>query len=153
VRPALAVSLLLLAAAARADDLAARAARSYRLDPGAPLTLAPGEGGAVSVVIRCEPGVHLQRQAPLRVTAEASGGLALPRSRLGWGDVHGSGDAQEVEVPVSVKGVTPGAAEVRLRLDFFVCSQEWCARQEREVVLPVTVSAGPGPGAARAGGG
>lgn len=149
MRPALALPLLLLAAAAGADDLDARAARSYRLEAGAPLTLAPGEGGTVSVVIRCEPGVHLQRQAPLRVTARASGGLSLPRSRLGWDDVHGAWDAQEVEVPVSVKAERPGAAEVQLRLDFFVCSEAWCVRQEREVVLPVTVGGGQGAGAVR----
>ena len=144
MRPVLA-ALLLLGAPARGDDLAARAARACPLVPRAP-TLAVGEGGAVSVAIACEPGVHVQRRAPLRVTASASPGLALGRAHLGWDDVRGTRDEPEVRVPVTA--AAPGAAEVRLRLEYFACSLAWCVRQERELVVRVAVreaAAGPSP--------
>lgn len=140
MRAVLAASLL-LAAATRADDLAARAARSYRLDATPPPALAVGEEGTALVSVRCEDGVHLQRQAPLRVVASGSPGLLVARPRLGWGDVRETRDTQVVEVPVSVKGGAPGAATLQMRLDFFVCSREWCVRQEREVAVPVAVAA------------
>lgn len=144
MRTALALPLLALAlgAPARGDDLAARAARSYVLAPRAPATLAVGAPGDVTVAVRCAPGVHLQRQAPLRVAASASSGLALPKPRLGWADAQVIGDAQEVQIAVPLEPKAAGPAEVRLRLDFFVCSKEWCVRQEREVVVPVAVGAG-----------
>jgi hypothetical protein len=139
VRTALALPLLALAlgAPARGDELAARAARAYTLVPRAPAALAVGAPADVVVVIRCEPGVHVQRQAPLRATASVSPGLTLGKARLGWSDVRQTGDAQELEVPVSIRATAPGPAEVRLRLDFFVCSKEWCVRQERELTVPV----------------
>ena len=144
MRPVLA-ALLLLGAPARGDDLAARAARACPLVPRAP-ALAVGESGDVTVAIACESGVHVQRQAPLRVAASASPGLALERARLGWDDVRGTRDTPEVRVPVTA--AAPGAAEVRLRLQYFACSEEWCVRQERELVVPVAVReapAGPSP--------
>lgn len=132
---------------ARGDGLAARAAAAYALEPRPPAALAAGERGTVSLTIRCAPGVHVQRQAPLRVTASASPGLALAKSRLGWEDVRGAPDAPEVRVPVAA--TAPGAGEVRLHLAFFVCSKEWCARQEREVAVPVAAGVAPTRDAAR----
>jgi hypothetical protein len=153
MRTALALSLLALAlgAPARGDDLAARAARSYALAPLAPAVLALGEPGTVAVAIRCAPGVHVQRQAPLRVTAAASPGVVLGKTRLGWGDVRETGDAQEVEVRVSLKATAAGEAEVRLHLDFFVCSKEWCVRQERELAVRVAVGGAAGAAGPAAG--
>lgn len=145
MRPVLAVLLALLGAPARGDDLAARAARSCVLAPAAPAAVAVGERGTVVVVVRCEPGVHLQRQAPLRVAASASPGLAVAKPRLTWEDARVTGDAREVEIPVSFTATAAGAAEVRLRLDFFVCSDEWCVRQERALAVPVAVTAAPAP--------
>lgn len=139
MRVAVAVVLALLASLARGDDLAARAARSYTLAPGGPGRVAVGARGAVIVAIRCEPGVHVQRQAPLRATASASPPLAVAKARLGWEDARDAADGRGVELPVSFTASGPGAAEVRVRLDFFVCSREWCVRQEREVAIPVAV--------------
>lgn len=132
--------LLALGAPARGDDLAARAARSYDVELRVPAAVA-GAPGAAAVAIRCAPGVHLQRQAPLRVTASASPGITLGKARFGWGDVQVTGDAQHVEIPVSFTATSPGAAEIRLSLDFFVCSPTWCVQQERDVLVPVAVGA------------
>ncbi|HVI92630.1 MAG TPA: hypothetical protein VM753_01415 [Anaeromyxobacter sp.] len=144
MRPPLRVIAVLLgvgAAHARGDDLAARAARSYVLDTArSPTTLQVGERAVLTVAIRCAPGVHVQSQAPLRVQASASPGLLLARDRLGWSDVRGGLDAPELDLPVTA--AAPGAHEAQLRLEFFLCSRAWCVRQDRRVVLPVTVADG-----------
>jgi hypothetical protein len=103
--------------------------------------LAVGERGVLVVAIRCEPGVHVQRQAPFRVTVSTSSGLTVTKERLGWPDVHGGPESPEIEVPFTASA--PGAQSVRARLEFFVCSREWCVGQEREVELPVEVEHGP----------
>jgi hypothetical protein len=138
VRTSTALVLGLLAAGARADDLDARAARSYAIDVSRSTTAAAvGEHGVLVVAIRCEPGVHVQPQAPLRMTVSASSGLALEKERLGWPDVRGGTESPEIEVPFTA--TAPGAQAVRARLEFFVCSKHWCVGQDRDVVLPVAV--------------
>lgn len=129
----------LLAAGARAGDLAERAARSYRIDTtGSTTELAIGEGGVVAIAIRTEAGVHVQSQAPLRVKLSASPGLELARDRLSWSDAV----APPQEPPrfeVEFTATSPGPQAVRARLEFFVCSSEWCAKQAREILVPITV--------------
>jgi hypothetical protein len=134
-----ALALALLVPFARGDDLAARAARSYALEPRGPGRVAVGARGSVTVAIRCEPGVHVQRQAPLRATASAPPPIAVAKARLGWEDARDAADGRGVELPVSFTASGPGAAEVRVRVEFFVCSDAWCVRQDREVVVPVEV--------------
>jgi hypothetical protein len=140
LRLALPVLLWLVAAGARGDDdLAARAERTYTIETArSPATLAVGARGSIVLAIRCnEPGVHVQTQAPLKVTATATPGLALTKDRLGWKDAHGPPEALELELAVTAS--KPGPQEARVRLDFYLCSRSWCVRQEREVVVPVTV--------------
>lgn len=137
MRVRLAVLLVLLGRPAGGDE----AARAYVLATGGPGRVPVGATGTLTVAIRCEPGVHVQRQGPLRATASASPGLALAKARLGWEDAVGVPDGRSVELHVSFTASAPGAAEVRLHLEFFVCSRAWCVRQEREVVIPVVVRA------------
>ena len=145
LRVALSAVLGLAATSARGDDLAARAERTYSIETArSTATLAVGARGAVVVVIRCgEPGVHVQTQAPLKVSATATPGLALAKDRLGWKDARGPPEALELELAVTAS--KPGPQEARVRLDFYLCSKSWCVRQEREVVVPVVVeNAGAG---------
>src|SRR5512144_2221028 len=140
LRLALAAVLGLVAARARGgDELAARAERTYSIDTArSTATLAVGARGSIVLAIRCnEPGVHLQTQAPLKVSASATPGLALSKDRLGWKDAHGPPEATELELAVTA--AKPGPQEARVRLDFYLCSRSWCVRQEREVVVPVVV--------------
>lgn len=140
IKVAVTAILWLAAAGARAEGLAERAAKSYAIDlSGSTRALAVGERGAVVVVIRFQPGVHAQAQAPLRATLTASPGVALARDRLGWPDVAGpASESPRLEVPFTA--VAPGAQTVKVRLEFFACSSSWCAKQDREAVLSVAVA-------------
>jgi hypothetical protein len=140
VKLAVAAILGLVAAGVRAEDLAERAAKSYAIDlSGSTRALAVGGRGAVVVVLRFQPGVHAQAQAPLRATLTASPGVALARDRLGWPDVVGPrSEAPRLEVPFAA--LAAGAQTVKVRLEFFACSNAWCVRQDREAVLSVAVA-------------
>jgi hypothetical protein len=144
VRITVTVILGLLAVRAHADDLAERAARSYAVDvSGSTTELAVGGRGVLLIAIHPQPGVHVQSQAPLRLTLSASPGLALARDRLAWPDaVLPNADSPRFEVAFTASA--PGPQAARARLEFFVCSSTWCVKQEREVALPVTVEGGPG---------
>jgi hypothetical protein len=134
----LALLLGLLASRVQAGDLAERAARSYAIDTsGSTATLTAGQRGRFVLAIRTEPGVHVQAQAPLRVTLSAPDGLALAAERLGWPDAA-PGEAPRFEVAFTA--TRAGRHAARARLEFFLCSDAGCVKQDREVALPVDVA-------------
>ena len=146
MRLVIAATLGLLAVRAQAEDLAERAARSYALDTsGSTATLPVGGSGTLAVALRFQPGVHAQTQAPLRMALSASQGIALARDRLGWFDVVGPRTGSP-RLEVAFRATAPGAQTVKAQLEFFACSDSWCVKQEREVVLSVVVQGGPAVG-------
>lgn len=143
MRIAVAAILGVLAVGARASDLAERAERSYAVDTaGSTTKLAVGGRGVLAIAIRCEPGVHVQSQAPLRVRLSASPGLVLTKDRLGWSDVAGP-NTEPPRFEVAFTANARGSQAVKARLELFVCSSKWCVRREREVELPVVVDRAP----------
>lgn len=135
----LALAALLAAPSARASTPGEEAARSYRLDT-AGSTAAVAAGGAGKLVIAIVPnaGIHVHPQAPLRITLEAAG-LELAKTSLGHKDaVDPAAEGPRFEVPFTAKAA--GVQEVKAKVDFFVCSDRWCVKQVRELVLPVTVT-------------
>ncbi len=129
---------LLAASPAAGTDPAAEAAASYRIDTaGSTRTAAPGAKGAIVLSIVPVAKVHVHPQAPLKITLESSG-LKLAKSTLGHGDaVDPKAEGPRFEVPfVAEKG---GPQQAKAKLDFFICSDQWCVKQVKDVVVTVDV--------------
>jgi len=139
MRLALVAVLLAVSPAVRAADPSAEAASSYRLEVSAtPAALAVGAAGTLTVAILPGPKVHVHPQAPLKVTLAASPGLALAAAQLGRKDLEDpTAEAPRFTVPFTATAA--GAQEARATVAFFVCSDQWCVKQVREVVAPVAV--------------
>jgi hypothetical protein len=139
MRVLFATCALLVATPAAASDASTAAAASYVIDTTASTTaLEVGDDGRFVLEIQPRPGVHVQRQAPLRAKLGATPGIALAKTGLGRGDlVDPAVDAPRFEVAFTA--TSAGRHEVRANLQFFVCSATWCVRQERDVVLAVEV--------------
>ncbi len=59
--------------------------------------------------------------------------------QLGHADaVDPRADGPRFEVPFTA--VAAGAQEVRARLEFFICSDQWCMKQVRELAAAVDVT-------------
>ncbi len=135
----LAAALALLAAPlARAADPAAEAANSYRIDTEVSAkALRPGGRGTLVLAIVPVGKVHVHPQAPLKITLQSEG-LDLAKTSLGHADaVDPKADGPRFQVPFVAR--KPGAQEVKAKVDFFICSDQWCVKQVRDVVVPVTV--------------
>ncbi len=130
---------LALAAVLAAPD--ADAAQSYRIaTTGSTAQLAAGATGKVVLAIEPVGKVHVHPQAPLKITVESSPGLRIEKAQLGHKDaVDPKSEAPRFEVPFSA--LAAGKQEARAKLDFFVCSDQWCVKQVKDVVVPVTVTA------------
>ena len=140
------LALLLLAAAAaaappaaRAADPAAEAASSYRLETaGTTQSLAPGEKGTLVLSIVPVGKVHVHPQAPLKITLQSTPGLKLEKTTLGKADpVDPKADGRRFEVPFVAQAA--GKQEARAKVDFFICSDQWCVKQVKDVTVPVDV--------------
>jgi len=134
-------ALVALAAAplALAADPAAEAAKSYRIETtGTTRQLGAGEKGTFVLSIVPVEKVHVHPQAPLKIALEATPGLKLERTTLGKADpVDPKAEGRRFEVPFVAAAA--GSQEARARVDFFICSDQWCVKQVKDVAVAIDV--------------
>ena len=138
IRVLAAVALLVVAAGVRAGDPAAEAAKSYRIETqGTTAEVKAGGKGTLVVAIVPVAEVHVHPQAPLKITLEARG-LTLEKTSLGHKDaVDPKAEAPRFEIPFAAAAA--GKQEAKAKLDFFICSDQWCVKQTRDVTVAVNV--------------
>ena len=136
-RPILAAVLLAAAALARADASGADAAKTYRLETtGTTAEVQVGKPGVLVLSIVPVEKVHVDPRAPLKIALEGSPGLKLSKSELGKADpVDAKAAGRRFEVPFVAEA--KGKHEARAKLDFFVCSDQWCVKQVRDVTVAI----------------
>jgi hypothetical protein len=137
IRPTVAVLLLAAAALARADVAAGDAAKTYRLETaGTTAEVEVGKPGLLVLSIVPLEKVHVDPRAPLKISLEATPGLKLSKTVLGKADpVDPKAAGRRFEVPFVAEA--KGKLEARAKLDFFVCSDQWCVKQVRELAVPI----------------
>jgi hypothetical protein len=133
----LVAAALLLAAAAVHADPAADAEKSYRIETtGSTAQVGVGKPGLLVLSIVPVSKIHVDPRAPLRITLDATPGLKLAKTSLGKTDpVDAKADGRRFEVPFVAEAA--GRYEARAKLDFFVCSDQWCVKQVRDVTVAV----------------
>lgn len=133
-------ALAILAAPARAADPGAEAARAYMVETGASTSAVKvGEPGKLVVVIKpITPGWHVHPQAPLKIRFEAPAALKLDKPELSRRDVVDA-KAEAPRFETSFVASQAGAQDTKASVDFFICSDAACVKQEKIVNIPVTV--------------
>lgn len=136
----LTVAFALAGSPALAADPAAEAAASYRIETtGTTPSLRSGEKGVLVISIVPLTKVHVHPQAPLKIALEATPGLKLEKTSLGKADpVDPKADGRRFEVPFLAQAA--GKQEARAKVDFFICSDQWCVKQVKDVTAPVQVN-------------
>ena len=132
-----ALALLALAPLARAAEPGADAAKSYRIETaGTTEKLGVGKPGLLVLSIVPVEKVHVDPRAPLKISLEATPGLKLSKTTLGKTDpVDPKAEGRRFEVPFVAEAA--GKHEARAKLDFFVCSDQWCVKQVRDVTVAI----------------
>jgi hypothetical protein len=135
-RTLLAASLLAAATLARADA-GAEAAKSYRIETeGTTAQVEVGKPGLLVLSIVPVEKIHVDPRAPLKIALEATPGLKLSKTALGKADpVDPKAAGRRFEVPFVAEA--KGTHEARAKLDFFVCSDQWCVKQVRDLTVPI----------------
>lgn len=125
-------------AAARAEP-GPDPARSYRVETEGTTRAVPA-GGTGKLVLAIVPleGTHVHPQAPLKIVLSGSAGLKLAREALARKDALDPGaEGPRFEVPFTA--LAAGAQEARAKVEFYLCADDWCARQTRDVSVQIAV--------------
>ena len=132
-----ALALLALAPLAGAAEPGADAAKTYRIETaGTTEKVGVGKPGLLVLSIVPVEKVHVDPRAPLKISLEATPGLKLSKTTLGKTDpVDPKTEGRRFEVPFVAEAA--GKHEARAKLDFFVCSDQWCVKQVRDVTVAV----------------
>lgn len=135
----LSISLMLLIPAGAAAEPGADASKSYRVETQG-TTLAVSTGGTGKLVLSIVPleGTHVHPQAPLTIAVTGTAGLKLERQALARKDaVDPKAEGPRFEVPFTA--LAGGAQEARAKIEFYLCADDWCARQTRNVAVKIQV--------------
>lgn len=103
---------------------------------GSSQKLKAGEQGKFVLEIRVKDGAHVSDEAPLKLAV--SGQKVKPgKDKLTLADSVGKPNPR-FEVPVTAE--TAGKGAVDAKLTFFICTDKLCARQQKDVSVPVEVN-------------
>jgi hypothetical protein len=139
---ALSATLAALAAAPAlaAEDPAAAAAQAYTIDTSPSTSTAKvGDPGKLVVVIKPKaPAWHVHPQAPLKIKFEAPPALKLEKADLGRRDAVDP-KAEEPRFEAPFVAAATGAQQAKANVDFFICSDTACVKQQKTVSIAVAV--------------
>lgn len=140
-----AAALALAAAPVRADTAsdAAGVAQSYRLEKteGTIVVAAGTQGKAhLKVTPIAGAGAHISPDAPVTVTLKAAQGVLLPTKQklVRPADIKTTAE-QGIEADLAFTAPTAGSDQLNATLVFYICLQNLCERQSKDVSFPVTI--------------
>lgn len=136
----LVLAALFLSTAARAQDVSALWEIST---DGTTAKLKEGEKGKVVIAIVTKPGAHVSDEAPLKLELSSKSGK-LDKQKLTLADsvnkkAEGSKDYPTPKFEIGYAPAGKGSGAVDAKLVFFVCTDKLCARQSKNLSLPVDV--------------
>lgn len=143
ISPALTVALSLLAAPlAFAGDVDPASLYEVTTE-GSTGALKAGEKGTFVLAIQVKEGAYVSNEAPLKL--QLSGKNVTPeKSKLTYKDhVAKVAEGQKQPNPrfeVPIKAEAAGTGAVDAKLTFFICTEKICARQQKELSVPVQVN-------------
>ena len=126
--------LLVAPANARADE---DPAKLYELSVKAPVKVAKGGTGTLTVRITPKGAGELHNDTPLSVAITPSANVSFEKLKYTRPDAKVSAKETSFEVPFTAK--EKGAGKIEAKAVFFICTSQLCARQERTETVNVAV--------------
>lgn len=110
---------------------------------GTTTSLKAGESGKVVIAIKLKEGAHVSDEAPLKIEL-SSKQSKLAKEKLTLADSlnkkpDGATAYPDPRFEVGFTPTTQGETSVEAKLIFFVCTEKLCARQTKQLSLPVQV--------------
>jgi len=103
---------------------------------GTTTKLKAGETGKVIIDIKVKNGAHVSDEAPLKIEL-SSKQSTLSKDKLTLADAVKDSPTPRFEVPFTP--TAHGNTTVEAKMTFFICTEKQCARQTKQLSLPVEV--------------
>ena len=104
------------------------------------IEVAVGQAAPLAIAVAVDRGLTVSRDAAVIVDLAPDDGVTVKKRRLGRGDaVDPEADAPRFAAPV--RGDSPGAHEVRLRVRFWLCRSRTCRPIDVRRITTVSVVA------------
>ena len=140
IRNVLAVAVLMVACGVRAES---NPAKSYDVSTeGTTTKLKAGEKGKLVIEIRSKAGAHVSDEAPLKIEL-SSKESKLDAQKLGYKDSVGKKKQRRGYPTPRFEVASPPPRRARppleAKMTFFICTASQCARQTKNLSVPVDV--------------
>lgn len=140
IRNLLAVAVLMVGCGVHAE---ANPQDQYEVSTeGTSVKVKAGEKGKLVIEIRPKAGAHVSDEAPLKIEL-SSKESKLDASKLGYKDSVGKKkQGEDYATPRFEIGFTPsaqGKTTLEAKMTFFICTASQCARQTKNLSVPVDV--------------
>lgn len=110
----------------------------YRIETTPVVKVKKGAEGKAKVEVVPGANAHVSPDAPISLTVTSGPALKLSKEKLGRADAKETA-AKGVAFEVPFTAASAGKDEVKGNLTFFICTENLCERQKRDVSLPVEV--------------
>jgi len=110
---------------------------------GSSTTLKAGEKGKLVIAITTKAGAHVSDEAPLKIEVSSKQGT-VDKQKLTMADTlnkkkEGGPEFPDPRFEVGFTPSAKGKASVDAKMTFFVCTDKICARQTKQLSVPVDV--------------
>ncbi|TMA25713.1 MAG: hypothetical protein E6J78_16530 [Deltaproteobacteria bacterium] len=129
------MSLLLAIVLAAAPDVSG----TYRIETSkAPIKVKKGGQASAHVEVVPRADAHVSPDAPISLTVSSGPAVKIAKAKLGRPEAKET-KARGVEFEVPFTAQNAGKDEIKGTLSFFICTEQLCERQKRELALAVEV--------------
>jgi hypothetical protein len=128
------IALALAGLLAAAPDVSG----TYRIETPKVLKVKKGETAHAKVEVVPRSDAHVSPEAPISLAMTSGAGLKLSKDKLGRADAKAT-QAKGVEFDVPFTAAAAGKDELKGTLSFFICTEQLCEKQKREIAMAVEV--------------
>ncbi len=128
------MALLLALLLAGAPDVSG----AYRIETSKALKVKKGATASAHVEVVPRSDAHVSPDAPISLTVSSGPALKVAKAKLGRPEAKAT-KAKGVEFDIPFTAEASGKDELRASLSFFICTEQLCEKQKRELALQVEV--------------
>jgi hypothetical protein len=109
---------------------------TYRIETTQVVKVKKGETGHAKVTVVPQPTAHVSPDAPISLAVTSGPAVKLAKEKLGRPDAK---ETQAKGVEFDIPFTAAASDQLKGTLSFFICTEQICERQKREVAMAVEV--------------
>jgi hypothetical protein len=110
--------------------------QTYKIEAPQVVKVKKGEQAQARVEVVPRSDAHVSPDAPITLTVKSGPGLTLAKAKLGRAEAH---ETDKHGVSFDIPFTAAASDKVEGTLSFFICTEQLCEKQKRDISLAVEV--------------